>query len=320
MDFTATNGEKMKISLIIPCYNEEETVDLIYLEIFKTFDADQEFEILFVNDGSKDKTIQKIVSLANNDKRVKYISFARNFGKEAAMLAGMKYATGDYICILDSDMQHPPSMIPAMIDALNGGYDVAAARRIDRSGEARIKSFFSRKFYSIINKLADICVEEGAQDFRVMKRKVVESIINMPEYFRFSKGIFSWVGFNTKWFPHENTDRAAGKSKFSTIKLFKYAIDGIISFSVVPLRIALIFGIVVSLLGYAYAINIIFATIVTKTAGSGSGYSSIMSGLLIIGGTILICLGILGEYIARIYIETKKRPVFIIDTTNIILP
>jgi len=308
----------MKLSLIIPCFNEEETIDLIYKEICNVLKEQKDVEMLFVNDGSKDNTLAKITKLAETDNKVKYISFSRNFGKEAAMLAGMKYAAGDYICILDSDLQHPPSMIPDMIKALNEGYDVAAARRTDRSGEAKIKSFFSAKFYSVINKLADVNIQEGAQDFRVMKRKVVESIISMPEYFRFSKGIFSWVGFNTKWFAHVNVDRSAGTSKFNTAKLFKYAINGIISFSVVPLRIALVFGIIVSLIGFGYALNIIINTIITKSAGTSSGYASIMSGLLIIGGIILICLGILGEYIARIYLETKNRPAFIIAETNII--
>ena len=309
----------MKLSLIIPCYNEEETIDLMYREVIRVLGEYEELEMVFVNDGSRDNTLNEIVKLAENDKRVKYISFSRNFGKEAAMYAGMKHSKGDYICILDSDLQHPPSMIPDMIKALDDeGYDVAAARRTDRSGEAAFKSFFSRKFYNVINKLADVKIEEGAQDFRVMKRKVVNSILTMSEYFRFSKGIFSWVGFKTKWFPHENVDRPAGKSKFNTFKLFKYAIDGIISFSVVPLRMSLIFGIIVSLLGYIYGINIIIATIVTKSAGTAFGYPSLMSGLLIIGGTILICLGILGEYVSRIYIESKKRPIFIVDETNII--
>ena len=309
---------ELVLSLIIPCYNEEETIDLMYNEINRVFGESKNIEMLFVNDGSKDNTQLKIIELAENDRRIKFISFSRNFGKEAAMLAGMKYASGDYICILDSDLQHPPSMIPEMVKALEEGYDVAAARRTDRSGEAKAKSFFSRKFYSVINWLTTVKIEEGAQDFRVMKRKVVESIISMPEYFRFSKGIFSWVGFKTKWFPHQNVDRPAGKSKFNNFKLFKYAIDGIISFSVVPLRISLIFGIIVSLIGFTYAIIIIINAILYKNTGSSSGYSSIMSGLLIIGGTVLICLGILGEYIAKIYIETKNRPLYIIDTMNII--
>lgn len=308
----------MKLSLIIPCYNEEETIDLMYQEVIRILGNYNEMEMLFINDGSKDKTLDKIINLSESDNRVKFISFSKNFGKEAAMFAGMKYSKGNYICIMDSDLQHPPAMVPEMIKALDEeGYDVAAARRTDRSGEAAFKSFFSRKFYNVINKLADVQIKEGAQDFRVMKRKVVESILNMPEYFRFSKGIFSWVGFKTKWFPHENIDRPAGKSKFNSFKLFKYAIDGIISFSVVPLRISLVFGIIVSLLGFIYGIKIIIDTIISKSAGATFGYASLMSGLLIIGGTILICLGILGEYVARIYIESKKRPIFIISETNI---
>ncbi|MCL2208537.1 MAG: glycosyltransferase family 2 protein [Treponema sp.] len=308
----------MHLSLVIPCYNEEETINLMYNELIKVFEGNQGLEILFVNDGSKDNTLSEITKLAQTDERIKFISFSRNFGKEAAMFAGMKYASGEYIGILDSDLQHPPSMLPEMIKALDEGYDVAAARRTNRSGEAAIKSFFSHRFYSVINKLADVKIEEGAQDFRVMKRKVVDSILNMTEYFRFSKGIFSWVGFKTKWFAHGNIDRPAGKSKFNTFKLFRYAMDGIISFSVVPLRISLIFGIVVSIIGYGYGISIIISTLITKSAGTGYGYASLMSGLLIIGGTILICLGILGEYISRIYIETKSRPLFIVDKTNII--
>lgn len=307
----------MKLSLVIPCYNEEETINLMYNELTKIFNDNQEFEMLFINDGSKDGTLLKVSDLTQTDERVKFISFSRNFGKEAAMYAGMKYASGDYIAILDADLQHPPSMLPEMIKALDEGYDVAAARRTDRGGEAALKSFFSHKFYSVINKLADVKIEEGAQDFRVMKRKVVDSILNMPEYFRFSKGIFSWVGFNTKWFAHENVDRPAGKSKFSSYKLFKYAVDGIISFSVVPLRMSLVFGILISLFGYIYGTSIIISTLITKSAGTGTGYASLMSGLLIIGGTILICLGILGEYISRIYIESKNRPIFIIEKTNI---
>jgi glycosyltransferase involved in cell wall biosynthesis len=307
----------MNLSLIIPCYNEEETIELMYKEINKVFNNTKDLEIIFVNDGSKDNTLSEIIKLSENDIRIKFISFSRNFGKEAAMFAGMKYSKGSYVCIMDSDLQHPPSMIPEMINALDAGYDVSAARRTDRSGEAVIKSFFSNKFYLVINKLTDVTIKEGAQDFRVMKRKVVESILNMPEYFRFSKGIFSWVGFKTKWFEHENVDRPAGKSKFNTFKLFKYALDGIISFSIVPLRISLIFGIIVSLLGFIYGINIIISTIILKSAGTAFGYPSLMSGLLIIGGTILICLGILGEYISRIYIQSKNRPLFIIDKMNI---
>jgi len=231
------------------------------------------------------------------------------------MLAGMKYSIGDYVCILDSDLQHPPSMIPDMLKALDEGYDVAASKRTDRRGETKTKSYLSVKFYSIINKLADVDIKEGAQDFRIMKRKVVNSIISMPEYFRFSKGIFSWVGFKTKWFEHKNTDRAAGKSKFNAYRLFRYAIDGIVSFSVVPLRIALVIGVLVSLFGFTYLIMTIYSWFAHGT--DGTGFATIICLLMLIGGTILLCLGIFGEYLARIYIEVKHRPTYIVDETNI---
>ncbi|MDR2599846.1 MAG: glycosyltransferase family 2 protein [Oscillospiraceae bacterium] len=305
----------MKLTLIIPCYNEEDTISDLYREVLDVLGERYDFEMLFVDDGSRDGTLSKIVKLSESDDRVKYLSFSRNFGKEAAMLAGMKFSTGDYVCIIDSDLQHPPSMIPEMVAALDEGYDVAASRRTNRKGEAMFVSFFSRCFYGIINKMADINIKEGAQDFRVMKRKVVEGIINMPEYYRFSKGIFSWVGFRTKWFEHENTSRVKGKSKWSPFKLFKYAIDGIVSFSVVPLRIALVIGVIVSLAGFVYFITVVYDAI--KYGADSSGFTTIISLLMLIGGTILLCLGILGEYIARMYIEVKRRPAFLISETNI---
>ena len=308
----------MKVSLIVPCYNEEEVINLLYKEIERILKSlENNYEIIFVDDGSKDNTKQEIIKLSTQSQNVKYISFSRNFGKEAAMLAGMKYAQGDYIGIIDADLQHPPELIIEMIKALDEDFDVAAARRVNRIGETKVKSFFSGAFYGIMNKLADIDLKEGAQDYRFMKRKVVESILSMPEYHRFSKGIFSWVGFKTKWFEHENIERAAGKTKWNFFGLVKYAVNGIIAFSVVPLRVSLVFGVVLSVVGYIYAIRIVIGTLLAKSAGTGTGYASIMSVLLIIGGTVLICLGILGEYIARVYIEVKNRPIFIIDETNI---
>lgn len=306
----------MKLSLVIPCYNEEEVLELFYQEVKSVLEEyEHQYELVFVNDGSKDRTQEKIVQLSYIDKSVKYISFSRNFGKEAAMLAGMKYSTGDYIGIIDADLQHPPKAILEMVKALDEGYDVAAARRVNRVGEKRVKSYFSKKFYKIINKLADVDIEEGAQDFRIMKQKVVKSIINMPEYHRFSKGIFSWVGFKVKWFEHENVERPAGVSKWRLKNLLKYAMDGIIAFSTVPLKLSLFFGVIVSISGFLYAFKIIWNRIWHGTITPG--YASLMGGILIIGGIILICLGILGEYISRIYIEVKHRPVFIINETNI---
>ena len=305
----------MSLSLIIPCYNEEESVELLYTEIVKVLADYPDYEMLFVDDGSKDNTLGRVIGLAEKDSRVKYISFSRQFGKEAAMLAGMRFSGGDYICILDADLQHPPNMIPEMIKALDEGYDVAASRRTDRSGESKIKSFFARGFYKIVNSFASVRIEEGTQDFRVMKRKVVESIIGMPEYFRFSKGIFSWVGFNTKWIEHENADRIAGKSKFNAFKLCRYAIDGIVSFSVIPLRIALLMGVVVSLAGFVFLIMILYDWIAHGT--DGTGYATLICSFMLIGGTILLCLGIFGEYLSRIYIEVKRRPNYIVNETNV---
>ena len=231
------------------------------------------------------------------------------------MLAGMKYSTGDYIGILDADLQHSPELIIDMLAALEEGYDVAAARRTDRTGEGKVKSFFSRMFYKLGNSIIDIEIAHGAQDFRIMKRKVVEAVIAMPEYSRFSKGIFTWVGFNTKWFEHINRDRAAGKTTWSFFKLFRYAIDGIIGFSAVPLKVSLLFGSLFSLGGIFYAIYIVIRTMIF--GADVAGYPSIISAIFVIGGLILFSLGVIGEYLARIYMEVKHRPIFIIDETNL---
>lgn len=304
----------MMLSCIVPCYNEEDVLTLFYKEITHEL-KDMEYEIILIDDGSRDKTLEIIMELAEKDNRIKYISFSRNFGKESAMLAGLKMSSGEYIAILDADLQHPPSRVKDMIQALEEGYDVAATRRINRKGESKIKSYLSSKFYKVINKIIDIEIKDGAQDFRVMKRYVVESIINMPEYHRFSKGIFSWVGFKTKWFEQENVERPAGESKWSLIKLTKYAIDGIVAFSTVPLRVALVVGSITSTAGFIYAIYFIIKTLLF--GNNVPGYPSLMAGGLIIGGLILLSIGILGEYVARIYIEVKNRPIYIIRTTNI---
>ncbi len=307
-------GEKVMLSCIVPCYNEEDVLELFYQEITNELNG-MEYEIILVDDGSRDRTLEIIMELANHDERIKYVSFSRNFGKESAMLAGMKMSGGDYVAILDADLQHPPSKIKEMIQALEEGYDVAATRRVNRNGEAKLKSYLSNKFYKVINRIIDIEIKEGAQDFRIMKRYVVESIINMPEYHRFSKGIFSWVGFKTKWFEQGNVERPAGESKWSLIKLTKYAIDGIVAFSTVPLKISLVVGCITSMLGFIYAIYFIIKTLLF--GNDVPGYPSLMAGGLIIGGLILLSIGILGEYIARIYIEVKNRPIYIIKMTNI---
>ncbi len=305
------------VDLIVPCYNEYDVLPLFYNEVCSVISRcpGYSFNFIFINDGSRDKTPEVIEEFAKKDERVKYISFSRNFGKESAMLAGMKYSSGDYIGILDADLQHSPELIIDMLGALEEGYDVAAARRIDRSGESKIKSWFSKLFYKLGNRIIDIEITHGAQDFRIMKRKVVEAVISLPEYSRFSKGIFTWVGFNTKWFEHVNRERAAGKTTWSFVKLVRYAVDGIIGFSAVPLKISLLFGSVISFVGFIYAIYIIIRTLVF--GADVPGYPSLISAVFIIGGLILLSLGIIGEYLARIYIEVKHRPIYIIDKTNI---
>ena len=304
------------ISLIVPCYNEEESLPILYdalCEVRKAEESDEKvFEFIFVNDGSRDKTAEVIKSLAEEDKAVKYVFFSRNFGKEAAMYAGMEKAKGDYVAILDADMQDPPSLIPQMIKDLDSGeYDIVAARRVTRKGEPKIRSFFARTFYKLINRMCDIEIADGARDFRLMRREVVDSILSLNERQRFSKGIFAWVGFRTKWVEHENVERAAGETKWSFWKLFRYAIDGIVAFTTAPLRLATYMGFFFALLGFIYLVYYFIRAIILQIYNDVPGYPSLLCFLLFIGGLILMCLGILGEYIGRIYIESKARPIYI---------
>lgn len=307
------------VQLVVPCYNEQEALPLFYSEVSKVISSchGYDFSFVFVNDGSKDNTLEIIKSLSEKDEKVKYISFSRNFGKESAMLAGLSFSSAELVGIIDADLQHSPSLIPEMLKSLESEeYDIAAARRIDRSGEARFKSFFSKAFYKIINKMSDVNIADGAQDFRIMKRKVVDSILSMTEYNRFSKGIFSWVGFNTKWFQHENAKRVAGNTKWSFWGLLTYAIDGIINFSTAPLKISFIVGSLFSLVGLVYALYIFIRTLVFGS--DVPGYPSLVCAVFVIGGLILLSLGIIGEYLSRIYLEVKNRPNFIVDETNIV--
>ena len=304
-----------KLSVIVPCYNEEAVLSAFYEEIIKIAQKcnSYEFEFLFVNDGSRDKTQGIIESFANKDNRVKYISFSRNFGKEAGMLAGLEHCTGDYACFIDADLQHSPDLIPEMLKAVDEeGYDVAACRRVDRKGEQRFKSMLSGAFYKVVNKISETYIDDGAQDYRVMNRNVINSILSMKENIRFTKGIFSWVGFNVKWFPHENRERAAGDTKWSVTKLFKYAMDGIIGYTSSPLRIPLYLGIVLMILSCVYILgSLIFSDYVTSLA-----MSVILFAVLFVGGLILVSIGIVGEYLARIYTEVKDRPKYLIAKTN----
>lgn len=301
------------ISLIIPCYNEEQALPYLYEELSKVARKMQEqlFEFIFVNDGSKDKTLQVIKSLREKDARVHYTSFSRNFGKESAIYAGLKAAKGDYVALLDADLQDPPSLVEEMYQSLKReDYDCVATRRVDRKGEPRVRSFFATRFYKLINKISDTEIVDGARDFRLMTRQMVDSILEMGEYNRFSKGIFGWVGFNTKWIAFENRERIAGQTKWSFIGLFLYSLEGIIAFSTRPLLIASFFGILFCIIAF-----FMICVIITKTLiwdDPVAGYPSTICIIFFIGGIQLFCLGILGQYLSKTYLETKRRPIYII--------
>ena len=304
----------MLISLIVPCYNEEEALPFLYdalCDVRKQLDS-YDFEFIFINDGSRDRTSDVIRRLKEKDDDVKYVFFSRNFGKESAMYAGLEKAKGDYVAIMDADMQDPPSLIPEMVKALeNDEADIVAARRVTREGEPRIRSFFARKFYKLINRMCEVEIADGARDFRLMKRIVVDAIIAVSERQRFSKGIFAWVGFRTKWLEHKNVERVAGETKWSFWKLFKYAVDGIVSFTVAPLRLATYAGFTSAFAGFIYMIYYFIRAIILRIYNEVPGYPSLLCFLLFIGGLILMALGVLGEYIGRTFIEVKRRPVYI---------
>ncbi len=304
----------MLISLIVPCYNEEESLPFLYNALcdVRNEESSYDFEFIFVNDGSSDKTASVIKDFADKDPDVKYIFFSRNFGKEAAMFAGLQKAKGDMVAIMDADMQDPPSLIPSMIRSIeNDEADIVASRRVSREGEPRIRSFFARMFYKIINSMIDVEIADGARDFRLMKRQVVDAILELSERQRFSKGIFAWVGFRTKWIEFVNTERIAGQTKWSFWKLFKYAIDGIVSFTTAPLRLATYVGFGTALAGFVYLIYYFIRAIILRIYNEVPGYPSLLCFILFIGGMILMALGILGEYMGRTFIEVKRRPLYI---------
>ena len=307
---------KELVSVVVSCYNEEEVLPIFYKEINKiSKEMDYvNFEFLFVDDGSKDKTLEIIKKLSKEDSRVKYISFSRNFGKEAAMNAGLSYSKGDYVVVMDADLQDPPKYLKEMYNYMKDGYDVAATRRITRKGEPVVRSFFSKLWYKLIDKMSDTEMVDGARDFRMMKRKVVDAILSLSEYNRYSKGIFSFVGFKTKWISYENVKRAAGKTKWSFWQLFKYALDGMSSFSTAPLLLASLFGI---LFCFIALIAIIFVIIRTLIYGDPvGGWPSLVCIILLVGGIQLLCIGTIGRYLSKVYLETKKRPIYIVDETN----
>ncbi len=300
------------ISIVVPCYNEEEAIPYFYPETKKYLDQlDTDYEIIFVNDGSKDRTVEACLKLKEQDPNIVIVSFARNFGKEAAMLAGFRQAKGDYVVVMDVDLQDPPSLLPKLYDLVTKeGYDSAATYRVTRAGEPKIRSFFARAFYKIINKMIEVEIVDGARDYRIMSRTMVDAVLSLTEYYRFSKGIFPWVGFKTKYIEYENVERVAGETKWSFWKLFKYAIDGIVGFTTAPLRIATVLGILVSMFGFGWMLYIVIKAL---TIGDPvAGYPSLIAIICLLGGIQLLVIGIMGEYLGRTYMETKRRPSYVI--------
>lgn len=311
--------KKPLVSIVCPCYNEEPMLPLYYEAMQKTvFDRLEgyAFELILVNDGSKDGTLRILRELAAKDDRVKYVSFSRNFGKEAAMYAGLKNAKGDFVCVMDCDLQDPPEMIGTMLARLEGeACDCVATRRVTRKGEPKIRSACARAFYRVINRISDTEFVDGARDFRMMRRCVTDAVLELTEYHRFSKGLFMWVGFDTIWLEYENVERAAGETKWSFWKLAAYAVEGIVSFSTVPLRVATVIGSIVSALALVYmVIRVIIALVWGNPV---AGYPSLLAIMLCLGGMILLALGVIGEYVARTYMQSKRRPVYIQKESNI---
>lgn len=305
------------ISIIIPCYNEEDSIPLIYNELKKVSNnMKYDFEFIFVNDGSIDNSLSVLKKLSAKDKQVKYIHFSRNFGKEAAMYAGLSNSKGDYVTIMDADLQDPPSLLPEMLRLIKEEkYDSVGTRRVSRKGEPKIRSFFARKFYKIINKLSKIEMVDGARDYRLMTRQMVNSILKLKEYNRYSKGLFSFVGFNTYWLEYENVERVAGETKWSFWGLVKYAIEGIVAFSTLPLSIASLMGFIFCFVSFILIIIIIIKTLIF--GDPTSGWPSLVCIIFFVSGIQLFCLGIIGKYLSKTYLETKNRPIYIIKECNI---
>ena len=308
---------KKILSIIVPCYNEEQALPFFYQEIDKVSKELKElnFELIFVNDGSKDKTLEVLKEYHKKDKRVRYISFSRNFGKEAAMYAGLEHSKGDYVTIMDADLQDPPSLLKEMYRLVSEeGYDCVGTRRVTRKGEPPIRSFCARMFYKIINRLSKVEMVDGARDYRFMSRKMVNAILELKEYNRYSKGLFSFVGFKTKWLEYENINRVAGETKWSFWKLFIYALDGITAFSTVPLVLSAVFGLVFCLISFIMIIAIIVKTLVY--GDPVSGWPSLVCIIFLCSGVQLFCMGIIGQYLSKTYLETKRRPIYIIGESS----
>ncbi len=302
------------LSIIVPCYNEEESVPLFYQEAMKQeaffHGKDVELEFIFVDDGSKDRTVEEVKKLREKDERIHLVSFSRNFGKEAAIIAGLEKAKGDFTVLMDADLQDPPAILPEMYEYIEQGYDSVATRRVDRKGEPPIRSFFARRFYSLMRKISKTEIVDGARDYRLMTRQVTDAILSLKEYNRFSKGIFGWVGYKTKWLEYENVQRAAGETKWNFWKLFLYSLDGIMAFSTVPLSMASFFGILFCLLAFIFMIFIFCRALIY--GDPVAGWPSMVCIITFIGGVQLLCLGIMGQYMSKLYMEVKDRPKYLV--------
>ena len=302
------------LSIIVPCYNEEESVPLFYAETKKQeaffYEKDIELEFVFVDDGSKDRTVEAVKKLREQDERVHLVSFSRNFGKEAAIIAGLEKAKGDFTVLMDADLQDPPAILPEMYGYIEQGYDSVATRRVDRKGEPPIRSFFARRFYGLMRKISKTEIVDGARDYRLMTRQVTDAILSMREYNRFSKGIFGWVGYQTKWIEYENVQRVAGETKWSFWKLFLYSLDGIMAFSTVPLSMASLFGILFCALAFVFMFFIFIRAMIY--GDPVAGWPSTICIISFIGGVQLLCLGIMGQYMSKMYMEVKDRPKYLV--------
>ena len=304
----------MLLSVIVPCYNEEENVPYFYEELMKLTPFFEEkkltLELIYVDDGSKDGTVGEIKKLNDKDSRVKLVSFSRNFGKESAIYAGFRKSKGDYVVMMDADLQDPPSLLPEMFQYIEEGYDSVATRRVSRKGEPVIRSFFARMFYKLINKISKTDIVDGARDYRLMTRQVVDAILSLGEYNRFSKGIFGWVGFNTKWVEYENVERTMGETKWSFWGLFLYSIEGIIAFSTAPLAVASVLGVLFCVIAFIIIIMIIVRSLFWQDPTSG--WPSLVCIISMVSGVQLLCLGILGQYVSKTYLEVKHRPIYLV--------
>ena len=304
----------MLLSVIVPCYNEEENVPYFYEELMKLTPFFEEkkldLELIYVDDGSKDGTVSEVKKLNEKDDRVKLVSFSRNFGKEAAIYAGFSKSKGDYVVMMDADLQDPPSLLPKMFRYIEEGYDSVATRRVSRKGEPVIRSFFARLFYKLINKISKTDIVDGARDYRLMTRQVVDAILSIGEYNRFSKGIFGWVGFNTKWVEYENVERTKGETKWSFWGLFLYSIEGIIAFSTAPLAFASIMGVLFRVIAFVIIITIMVRSLFWQDPTSG--WPSLVCIISMVSGVQLLCLGILGQYMSKTYLEVKHRPIYLV--------